>query len=36
MKIIEFLGESGWLIKDVSEKIENKAKEQKRGFIRML
>ena len=36
MKIIEFLGESGWLIKDVSEKIENEAKEQKRGFIRML
>ena len=36
MKIIEFLEESGWLIKDVTEKIKNEAKEQKRGFLRML
>ena len=36
MKIIEFLEESGLLIKDVTEKIKNEAKEQKRGFLRML
>ena len=36
MKIIEFLEESGWLIKDVTEKIKNEAKKQKRGFLRML
>ena len=36
IKIIKSLEKSGLLIKDVSEKIENKAKEQKGGFFGML
>ena len=36
MKIVKSLEESGLLIKDVSETIKNEAKEQKRGFLRML
>ena len=36
IKIIKSLEEPGLLIKDVSEKIENKAKEQKGGFFGML
>ena len=36
MKIIKSLEESSLLIKDVSETIKNKAKEQKGGFLSML
>ena len=36
MKIVKSLEESELLIKDVSETIKNEAKEQKRGFLRML
>ena len=36
MKIVKSLEESGLLIKGVSETIKSEAKEQKRGFIRML
>ena len=36
MKIVKSLEESGLLIKDVSETIKNKAKEQKGGFLGML
>ena len=36
MKIVKFLEESGFLIKGVSEKIKNEAKEQTGGFLRML
>ena len=36
MKIINSLEESGLLRKVVSETIKNEAKEQKRGFLRML
>ena len=36
MKIVKSLEESGLLIKDVSETIQNEAKEQKGGFISML
>ena len=36
MKIVKSLEEPGLLIKDVSETIKNEAKEQKRGFLRML
>ena len=36
MKIVKSLEESGLLIKTVSETIKNEAKEQKRGFLRML
>ena len=36
MKIVKSLGESGLLIKGVNEKIKNKAKEQKGGFIGLL
>ena len=35
-KIVQSLGESGLLIKDIGETIKNEAKEQKRGFIGML
>ena len=35
LKIVEYLKESGFLIKCVSETIENEVKEQKRGFIGM-
>ena len=35
-KIVEFLKESGLLIKGVSKTIENEAKEQQGGFISML
>ena len=35
-KIVKSLEESGLLIKSISEKIKNEAKEQKGGFIRML
>ena len=33
MKIAKFLEESGLLIKGVRESIENKAKEQRVGFL---
>ena len=36
IKIVKSLEESGLLIKSLSEAIENKAKEQKDGFFRML
>ena len=36
MKIVKSLEESGLLVKDVSEIIENEAKEQKGGFLGML
>ena len=36
MKIIKSLEESGSLIKDISETIQNEAKEQKGGFLGML
>ena len=36
VKIIKYLNESGLLIKRVSERIKNEAKEQKGGFLRML
>ena len=36
MKIVNSLEESGLLIKYVSERIKNKAKEQKDGFLGML
>ena len=36
LKIVKFLESSGLLIKDVSETIQNEAKEQKGGFISML
>ena len=36
MKIVKSLEDSGWLIKGISETIQNKAKEQKGGFISML
>ena len=35
LKIVEYLKESGFLIKCVSETIENEVKEQKREFIGM-
>ena len=34
--VVKTLAESGLLIKGVSETIQNKAKEQKGGFLRML
>ena len=36
MKIVKSLEESGLLIKEVSQTIKNKAKEQKGGILRML
>ena len=36
IKIVKSIDESGFLIKDVSETIKNKAKVQRRGFLRML
>ena len=36
MKIIKLLEESGLLINDVSETVENEVKEQKGGFLSML
>ena len=36
MKIVKLLEESGLLIKGVTEAIKNKAKEKKRGFLRIL
>ena len=36
MKIVKLLEEFGLLLKGISEAIKNEAKEQKRGFIRML
>ena len=36
MKLVKSFGESGLLIKGVSETIKNEAKEQKGGFIGML
>ena len=36
MKIVKSLEDSGLLIKGVSERIQNKAKEQKGGFLSML
>ena len=36
MKIVKSFEESGLLIKGISETIENKAKEQKDGFLPML
>ena len=36
MKIAKSLEESGLLIKGISEKIKNQAKEQKGGFLRMF
>ena len=36
IKIVKSLGDSGLLIKGVSETIKNEAKEQKGGFIGML
>ena len=36
IKIVEYLKESGLLIKDVSKTIKNETKEQKGGFFGML
>ena len=36
MKIVKSLEDSRLLIKGVSQKTQNEAKEQKRGFISML
>ena len=36
MKIVKSIEESGLLIKSVGKTIENKAKEQKEGLLRML
>ena len=36
IKIAKFLKYSGLLVKAVSETIQNKAKEQKEGFLSML
>ena len=36
MKIVKSVGESGLLIKGISETIKNEAKEQKDGFLQML
>ena len=36
MKIVKSLEEYGLLMKEVSQKIKNEAKEQKRGFLVML
>ena len=36
MKIVKSLEESGLLVKGISEKIKNEAKEQKSGFLPML
>ena len=36
MKIVKSFEESGLLIKDVSEAIQNEAQEQIRGFLSML
>ena len=36
MKIVKSLEDSGLLLKGVSETIQNEAKEQKSGFLRML
>ena len=36
MKVIKFLEESSLLIKGISERIKNEAKEQKRGLLGML
>ena len=36
MKIVQSLQESGLLIKDATETIQNEAKEQKGGFLGML
>ena len=36
MKIVKSLEESGLLIKGVSQKFKNEAKEQNGGFLRML
>ena len=36
MKIVKFLKESSLLVKSVNETIENKVKEKKSDFLRML
>ena len=36
MNIVKYLEESGLLIKDTSETIENESKEQKGGFVNMF
>ena len=36
LKIVKSLEESGLLVKDASEAIENKAREQKGGFLGMM
>ena len=36
MKIVKSLKDTGFLIKSVSERVENKVKEQKGGFLGML
>ena len=36
MKIVKSLEDSGLLLKEVSETIQNEAKEQKWGFLSML
>ena len=36
MKIVKSLEDSGFLLKGVSERIQNEAKEQKEGFLSML
>ena len=36
IKIVKYLEDSGFLLKGVSEAIQNEAKEQKWGFLSML
>ena len=36
MKIVKFLKDSALLLKDVTQKIKNKTKEQRDGFLGML
>ena len=36
IKIVKFLEDSGWLLKGVSETVQNEAKKQKRWFLSMI
>ena len=36
IKIVKFLEDSGLLLKEVTETVQNQAKEQKGGFLSML
>ena len=36
IKIVKFLEDSGFMLKEVIEKVQNEVKEQKGGFLSML